>query len=231
MSISESESYRKTIKILVFSKFALVADCLKQLLESKSEIRIVDFASTSEEIAEQLAKNEIPVILLHLVEDQFDPTKEMAQLLAKSANTKLLVLSDLTDSMDQTKLLKLGASGIVGTHQKEEVLIRAIRQVSDGGVWFSQTVMAQLLGNGTNGNGNSNGHNGKLKYQALTPRELEVVEAIAVGLSNKDIADQLIISEATVRHHLSSVYSKLYVSDRLNLVIYAYQTQIVRTDV
>jgi DNA-binding NarL/FixJ family response regulator len=236
MSFVKNVSSRKPIKILVFAKFALVSDCLKKLLESKSEIKIVNFATTSEEIIPQLSKNEVSVVLMHFVADEFDPTEEMEQLLAHSPNTKLLVISDLNESMDQTKLLKLGVSGIVGTHQKEEVLIRAIRQVSEGGVWFSQTVMAQLLGNGTNGNGTngngtSGGQNGKLNSQALTRRELEVVESIALGLSNKDIADRLIISEATVRHHLSSIYSKLYISDRLNLVIYAYQTNIVRAPI
>jgi DNA-binding NarL/FixJ family response regulator len=109
------------------------------------------------------------------------------------------------------------------------MLVRAIRQVAEGGVWLNQKLIEQLIGgtqNGHNGNGKANGFE-DLKTDDLTNREREVVEMVGRGMNNREIAKRLFISEATVRHHLSSIYSKLHVADRLNLAIYAYREGII----
>lgn len=226
-------SSRKTINVILFTRYKLVSCHLRLLLENKSEINVQDLASTSDELLRKISENKPDVVLFCLMDDEIDNIEVMPQLFKISPDTKVVILSTQNGDLDQTKVLKLGATGIVGAHQKEEVLIRAIRQVSEGEVCLNQQLIAQLLGNGTKENGDSNGSNGNSKHRGpykndpLTNRELEVIKVIARGLTNKEISKNLFISEATVRHHLSSIYGKVNVEDRLNLVIYAYQHNIV----
>jgi DNA-binding NarL/FixJ family response regulator len=227
-------SSRKAINVVLFTKYKLISSHLSLLLEDKSEIKIQNIASDSDELLRILPEKKPDVVLFCLMEDEIDKIEVIPQIFEVSPNTKVLVLSALNGKLDQTRVLKLGATGIVGAHQKEEVLIRAIRQVSEGEVCLSKRLISQLLGNGGEESHEKNGSNGDSKYSnqnlsnQLTTRELEVVTVMARGLTNKEISKQLFISEATVRHHLSSIYGKLQVDDRLNLVIYAYQHQLVK---
>jgi DNA-binding NarL/FixJ family response regulator len=88
--------------------------------------------------------------------------------------------------------------------------------------------MDQLLNGSSPKSGSHGSHNGS-RVHDLTKREIEIIELVGFGSTNKGIAGALSISEATVRHHLSSIYSKLHVEDRLNLAIFAYQTGIVKS--
>lgn len=228
-------SSRKAINVILFTAFKLIRSNLSLLLESKSEINIQDFASTPDELIQKVKKLKPDVVLFCIMNNEVENVEVMPQMFEASPDTKALILSTLNGKLDQTKVLKLGATGIVGAHQKQEVLIRAIRQVAEGEVCLNQQLIAQLLGNGVKTENGSNGHNTNGKHRGiyendpLTNRELEVIEVIATGLTNKEISKELYISEATVRHHLSSIYSKLHLEDRLNLVIYAYQNNIVKT--
>lgn len=227
-------SSRKTINVILFTGYKLVRDQLGFLLETKSEIVVKDYASTPKELLQKCSKLKPDVVLFCLMEDEVENVEIMPKLFETSPQTKAMILSTVNGKLDQTKVLKLGATGIVGANQKEEILIRAIRQVAEGEVYLNQQLIAQLLGKEKGSENGSNGHNGDSKHRGLyendplTNRELEVIEVIAKGLTNKEISKQLYISEATVRHHLSSIYSKLHVEDRLNLVIYAYQYDIAK---
>jgi len=88
--------------------------------------------------------------------------------------------------------------------------------------------MDQLLNGSAPKNGTNGSHNGS-RVHDLTKREIEIIRLVGFGSTNKAIAGTLTISEATVRHHLSSIYSKLHVEDRLNLAIFAYRTGIVKS--
>ena len=156
----------------------------------------------------------------------------MIDLLEVAPNIKTVILSSPNNSLDQPSALKLGVTGIVGTNQNTRTLIRAIRQVSEGEIWLNHKVIAQLLDNSFNSTSNGKYKNkGLLRGDDLTKRELEVITMIGLGLNNKEISKKLYIGEATVRHHLSSIYSKLNIKDRLNLAIYAYQQGIASSQV
>jgi DNA-binding NarL/FixJ family response regulator len=228
-------SSRKSISVILFTKYKLIRDQLSVLLENKTEIVVKGVASTAKELLQKCSASKPDVVLFCLMDDETENIEVMPQLFELSPQTKALILSTINGKLDQTKVLKLGATGIVGANQKEEILIRAIRQVSEGEIYLNQKLIAQLLGGGENtdneinSNNSSDKHLGLYNNDPLTNRELEVIEVIATGLTNKEISKKLFISEATVRHHLSSIYSKLHVDDRLNLVIYAYQNNIVKS--
>lgn len=232
MSISiKSYNSRKSINIILFSAFNLVREVLKFSFENNSEIKVQEFASNPNKLLQKVSKINPDVVLFCPSNTKMDQFEIIPKIFEVSSQSKVVILAALNGELDQTKVLKLGATGIVGTNQRIEVLIRTIRQVADGEVCLNQQLIATLLANG-NKNGNrsngKNGHYGVYENDSLTNRELEVVRIIARGLTNKEISKELFISEATVRHHLSSIYSKLYVEDRLNLIIYAYQNKIVK---
>ncbi len=224
-------SHRKT-KVSVLATYALVRSSLQLLLESDKELTVLDVAGTTAELIEKVSHNKPDVVLLCLMENEGKNINLMADLLKVAPKTKAIILSSPNSLLDQPSALKLGVTGIVGTNQNTRTLIRAIRQVSEGEIWLNHKVIAQLLDNSFNSTSNGKYKNkGLLRGDDLTKRELEVITMIGLGFNNKEIAKKLYIGEATVRHHLSSIYSKLNIEDRLNLAIYAHQQGIISSRV
>jgi two-component system, NarL family, response regulator DegU len=221
----------KKTKVTIFCRYNLVSNCLRALLESDRELKALDMVSTNSELLKKIAENKPDVVVICLMDNEGRNIEIVADLLKIAPQMKVVILSTPNSKLDQPEALKLGVTGIVGTNQNFRTLIRAIRQVCEGEVWLNQKVIAQLL------SGNLYSEDGKSKtgglYETsdLTNREREVVEMVGMGMNNKEISRKLFISEATVRHHLSSIYSKLYIEDRLNLAIFAYQQGIVQPPV
>src|SRR6185369_1387818 len=222
---------RQVTKVTILSTYNLVNDCLREMLESDKELKVLDSVSTSSQLIQKISQNMPDVVLICLMESEGKNINMIPDIFKAAPHTKVVILSTPNSLLDQPEALKLGVTCIVGTKQNFRTLIRAIRQVSEGEVWLNQKLIAQLLGGDfyvSNGSSKSNG----LKVENdLTNREREVVRLVGMGMNNKEISKKLDISEATVRHHLSSIYSKLYVEDRLNLAIFAYQQGIVQPQV
>jgi DNA-binding NarL/FixJ family response regulator len=106
------------------------------------------------------------------------------------------------------------------------VLLKAIKKVHQGEVWLDRSMLSSLLNEKTQANKKVEPDEAKMAN--LTVRERELIGMIAEGLKNKQLAERLFISETTVTHHLSSIYSKLGVSDRLELVIYAFAHSLAK---
>jgi two-component system, NarL family, response regulator DegU len=222
---------RRQSKVAIFAPFNLDSDCLKVVIESDPKLSVIDTAVTSSELLEKVSRNKPDVVLIHVPDEEGKNIDLISDLFKLLPQIKVVILSSPNSLLDQPAALKLGVTGIVGTGQNVKVLIRAIRQVSEGEIWLNQKLIAELL------DGNFYGNNDKSKnrrfYRAndLTNRELEVVEMVCQGMNNKIISSQLNISTATVRHHLGSIYGKLNIDDRVNLAIYAFRQKIVQPTV
>jgi two-component system nitrate/nitrite response regulator NarL len=118
--------------------------------------------------------------------------------------------------------------GLVRKEQASAVLLQAIAKVHAGEVWLERTLVADVLGEMTRGEPVQPVDPEAVKVAALTPREREVITLVGQGRKNRQIAAHLWIAEATVRHHLTSIFAKINVIDRLELVIYAYQHGLCR---
>jgi two-component system, NarL family, response regulator DegU len=224
-------SHQKTT-VTILSTYNLVNDCLQVLLESDRDLKVLDIVGKRTELLKKVSQNAPDVVLICLTDDDDKDIDVITDLFKVAPKTKVVILSTPNNQLNQPEALKLGVTGIVGTNQNFRTLIRAIRQVSEGEVWLNQKLIAQLIGGNLNGeNGKPKTSKGLYKTDDLTNRECEVVKMVGLGMNNRDISKQLFISEATVRHHLSSIYSKLYIEDRLNLAIFAYQQGIVRPPV
>lgn len=216
---------KRPITISILASLKLVRDYLRALLESDKSLKIVSVADDQASLLESAAANPPDIALLCLLDDEGHHISFIAELAKKAPGVKIIVLSSPNSNLDQPASLKLGVRGIVGANQNIRVLKRAIQQVFEGEVWLNQRLMDQLL----NGSGNGGGsHKRGSRVHELTKREVQIIELVGLGMNNKAIAAELKITEATVRHHLSSIYSKLHLEDRLNLAIFAYQTKIVK---
>jgi DNA-binding NarL/FixJ family response regulator len=116
--------------------------------------------------------------------------------------------------------------GVVLKEKAAETLLRAIERVHAGEVWLERAMMASVLSQMTRASQQPDPEAAKIA--TLTTREREVIALIGEGLRNRQIAERLFISETTVRHHLTSIFAKLEVADRLELVIYAFRHALVR---
>ncbi len=215
----------KTISILLVNEQTLVRTGLRLLIENHPGLIVAGEATNLME-ALTLASKSLDIILLDL--KSFRDQAKMDQLpeLMKAVGTaRILLLTDENDPEGNLQAVRLGAMGLVHKNEPAEVLLKAIERVAAGEVWINRAVMARVIDGFWNpGNLPSkpiDPESGKIS--ALTEREREVVRLIGEGLRNRQIAERLKISEITVRHHLTSIFDKLGVSDRFELAIYSYR--------
>jgi DNA-binding NarL/FixJ family response regulator len=144
-------------------------------------------------------------------------TAPLEQLLAAAKGCPLLLVTGTDDPRAIAAALQRGVVGVVLKSSPAEVLKRAIRAILAGGSWIDRSTMASLFRPAPK-------DDPMLHVERLTPRERQIVELIALGLQNKKIAARLSITETTVRHHLTSIFDKLAVTNRMELMRYAYRT-------
>lgn len=214
---------RHTIRVFLFAEDRVVLDSLKSLLDANPDLKVS--AEADSIILEKVSLSTLALSADVAVVYLTDPNraKIVEELIACNPEIRVVVAVDGSDMESQASVLRYGAVGIVQINQNAKFLIEAVRQTYKGETWLNQVLLHKILENGkANGRRVSNGIPPS-DTDSLTPRELEVIRMIGEGLSNKELAIRLSISEATVRHHLSSIYGKIGVEDRVNMLILAHQ--------
>jgi two-component system, NarL family, nitrate/nitrite response regulator NarL len=157
--------------------------------------------------------------------DHDDDAPPIRDIRAQYAQARVLVVTARMDNESSAQLVRDGAHGIVSKARTGDHLIAAIRKVHAGEMWVDRvvatTLMADLQRPGRRNDAD------RVRIGSLTARERDVVNLVGEGLANKAIAERLSISDNTVRHHLTSIFSKLGVTDRLSLVVYAFKHKVV----
>ena len=222
-----SETGVKEVRILIVDDHLVVRTGLRMLIENQPRMKVVGMAANRKEALELAASTAPDVILLDLDLGVENGMNFLPDLREKAAAARVLVLTGLKDAQTHRRAVKQGAMGIVLKEEAAEVLIKAIEKVSAGELWLDRTTMGNLFDEMTRKESKSeNGETARI--MSLTERERQIVGLIAEGLKNKQIGERLFISETTVTHHLTSVFSKLGVSDRLELVIYSFTHGLAR---
>jgi len=147
----------------------------------------------------------------------------ISNLLDVSPASRVLGITSSGDKGMHRQAVRLGIMGIVQRCQPPRDLVRAIEKIKAGEVWLDRSLTASVLGEMSRRQVSGAINEESRAIESLTGREREVIAAVGEGLNNKGIAGRLFISEVTVRHHLTSIYSKLNVSSRLELIIFAYR--------
>jgi len=145
------------------------------------------------------------------------------ELMTARKQSQLAVLTDSRDPEIHREAVESGAIGIISKQDPPELLFAAIRRVYSGGAWLDRFVTAKMF---VHSPVSEKKLPNSRKISRLTAREREVIHMIGMGLRNKQVADRLYISNITVHHHLTSIYSKLDVANRLELIIFAYQNRL-----
>ena len=224
MSKTHARPTGDLIRISVAASPLMVRECIGFLIERSPHFELS--GSTGLNLLEpgpiDVSGSDVVVVYL----DSNDSPDVVKEIHSKNPDSKIVVVVDGEELDKSMKALQFGAVGVVRASQSTNSLVEAIRKAYEGETWINQELLVSLIEKG-NGTKRSNGTFGPAN-DALTPREIEVISMIGKGLKSKAIAQRLSISGATVRHHLSSIYGKLGVDDRLNLVIYAIEKGLVQ---
>jgi DNA-binding NarL/FixJ family response regulator len=216
---------REPIRILIVDDHAVVRAGLRMLIDQNPTMKVIGVAGNRSEALAIAASEQPNLIILDILLGDEDGLAILPELRAVVKDTRVLVLTGMRGSESQRRAMLAGAMGVVLKEHAAEVLIKAIDKVHQGEVWMDRLLLGSLLDEMTQ---TPEINPEKAKIASLTDREREVIALIAEGLRNKQIGERLFISETTVTHHLSSIFSKLEVTDRLELVIYAFAHKLAK---
>ena len=211
------------IRIVIVDSHTLVRTGLRLILESKAGIKVVGEAGKVSEGLEIVANQKPDIILLKL--DPFSSIGlDIIRKLSKASScSRVILLAQPDEAQVLINAVQEGVLGIVLKTQPPEILIKAIRKVHAGEVWIERSMIANLLSGLTNAQRLVTQDPQTESITQLSQRERQVIQQIGQGRKNYQIAKQLSLSETTVRHHLTSIYEKLGVSDRLELLVFAHR--------
>jgi DNA-binding NarL/FixJ family response regulator len=209
----------KEIRLVIADDHLVVRDGLRGMLESQPDFKVVAEASNGAEAVRQVIDLVPEVVLMDLRMPVMDGVSAIREIKAKQEEVQILVLTTYDSDADILPAIEAGATGYLLKDASREELYTAIRSTARGEAVLAPGVAAKLLG--------------RMRAPAeerLTKRELEVLQLVAEGASNKDIASSLHISQATVKSHLIHIFSKLGVSDRTAAVTAAIKRGILNLD-
>jgi two-component system nitrate/nitrite response regulator NarL len=213
------------IRILIVDDHSVIRAGLRMLIEQDQTMTVVAMAGSQAEALVQAEREKPDIIILDLILGEEDGLDFLPDLCNVSSTSRVLVLTGVQTPESHRTAIRRGAMGIVLKQQAAELLLKAIRKVHEGEVWIDRSMMRSVLTEVRNETKEEENPE-LLKIRDLTAREREVIALVSEGLKNKIIGERLFISETTVTHHLSSVYSKLGVSDRLELVVFAFANNL-----
>lgn len=216
-------SPKKRIRILLVEDHALVREMLRAMIQDQRGMVVVGEAQNGSE-ALALAERERPdIILLDLDLGGENGLDLLPNLVALESKPRVLVLTGGRDSRVHEQAVAKGAMGVLLKDQTGEILLKAVKKVNEGEAWLDRAMTARVLAEITRAKEDRRLDSEAAKIKSLTEREREIIALIAIALGTKEIAARLFISEKTVRNHLASIFSKLELSDRLELAVYAIQ--------
>jgi two-component system, NarL family, nitrate/nitrite response regulator NarL len=215
------------IRVVIVDDQLVVREGLRMLLDNHPGIKVVAMASTRPEALEMVVREPSDLIILDLELGGYSALSFLPQLREAAKSARILVLTALRDSHTHQKAAEMGAMGVVLKEDAADLLLKAIEKVYKGEAWLDRLTLGNLLWQLSSHEKESVDPQ-KKKISTLTERELQVITLIAEGLKNRQIAERLFISPTTVTHHLSSIYSKLGVTDRLELVVYAFANKLAK---
>ena len=209
----------KKIRLVIVDDHPVVRDGLRGMLESQPDFEVVGEASDGEAAIRITKKLKPEIVLMDLRMPEMDGVTALREIKASNPQIQVLVLTTYDSDADILPAIEAGASGYLLKDSSREELYTAIRATARGETVLAPAVAARLVG--------------RMRAPAeeqLSSRELEVLQLVAEGDSNSEIASRLHISQATVKSHLIHIFGKLGVSDRTAAVTVALRRGILRLD-
>jgi DNA-binding NarL/FixJ family response regulator len=217
-------------KVLLCGDHSLYRAALRILVETRDDFRIVAESTCQSTPLEYALRGEVDLVLM---DHELRPATRvqlasLATLLDRIAPRAVVIVTSVIDPQSCLTALRHGVAGIVLKARGEETLLDAMTSAVRGQVLLERAVLTAILSEAAQTRDVP--RNEQVKIDQLTPREREIAEVACTGVTNKQIAEKLSISEATVRHHLGVIFSKLGVSTRSELAAYGYRHHLVGGD-
>ncbi len=211
------------IKVLICDDQDIVREGLQRILESDAEIRVVGLAQNGLEALESIPLSQPDLVLMDLKMPVMNGILATRKISEQFPQVRVLVLTTYDDDEWLFDAVRAGAKGYLLKDRPRADLIRAIKGTIEGNSFVDPSVAGKLLGQIAQ---NNPPRQPSLEI-SLSERETEVLQLLAQGLANADIAQRLFLSEGTVRNYTSAIFAKLNVSDRTQAVVVALRYGLV----
>jgi DNA-binding NarL/FixJ family response regulator len=210
------------IRLILADDHPIVLDGLEQLFRLEQDFAVVARCRDGEETLRQVRLHRPDILILDIRMPCQDGLQVLQAIQDEGLPTRVVLLTAALDEEQLVEALRLDVGGVILKEMAPRLLVDAVRQVKAGGRWLdkgsSNRALERLLRRDAESRGEA--------AESLTPRELEIVRMVSRGLRNRAIAEQLYITEGTVKIHLHNIYQKLQVSGRLELVVQAREKGI-----
>ncbi|MCL5005177.1 MAG: response regulator transcription factor [Acidobacteria bacterium] len=221
MEAKNQQKAKKKIKILVADREGIFRLGLKRLFSAEDDLRVVAQAESAPQVVAMI-KSFRPDLVIVQQEIARDGNRNLiAQILHESPGCKIVVTTSLFSEENGKQVVESGASGLISKEDHPEVFVKNVRKVMEGA-----TILPPKPSASTGEGIISDKDRRPRPVDTLTRRERTIISCLTQGCRNREIAEHLAITEQTVKNHLRSIYDKVGVSDRLELVLYAIHQQL-----
>ncbi len=213
------------IKVLLVDDQSLVRNGLIRILNQEPDINVVGECEDGDQVVAQVLRLIPDVVLMDVRMKRMDGISATQALIAKNIATPVMMLTTFGNDEVLRDALAAGATGFILKDASTDDLIRATRVIASGGAWLDPAITDRVIEHYRRLHPQQD--KSEIPVDALTAREREVLLLIAEGQTNQEIANQLFVSEATIKTHISHIFSKLGARDRAAAIVYAYDHGIV----
>jgi len=210
---------------MIADDHALFRAALRKLLEMEPFIEVVGEASSGKDTLAQMDKIQPDVLLLDLTMPHLSGWDVLRKLAVMPSKVRTILLSDAIEREQIVEALCLGARGVLLKSTASQLLYKSIRTVMAGEYWVHRSIICELVSNLRTTGQSGNKPVAQDGYR-LTRRELDILTSVVDGCTNRDIAAKFKISEQTVKHHLTNIFEKVGVTNRLELALFAMNQRL-----
>ncbi len=214
----------EAIRVLIVDDHPVVRRGLRSLLAEEQDIEVVGEAANGKEALEQVERLQPDVILMDLVMPEMDGVEAIQRIIAAHPQARILVMTSFAADDKVFPSIKAGALGYLLKDSDPEDVVRVIRQVYRGELSIHPSIARKVIQE------LNRPPQEPLTPSPLTEREVEILQLLAQGVENKEIARRLVLREATVRTHVSNILTKLHLANRVQATLYALRSGLVSLD-